>query len=310
MMNSQDVELHPLDIGPDGSPMRSILRNKNERDFYDVYDSYGTTSSKIHLQPKETSKQSKCRRFCTTILRPCVAEFLSVITSIVVFFHLESQLVQRHVVFFNKIVVLSITDAILYTVFLSTFRTVHINPVITVAQLFTLTTQWYLCLLFIALQILGSIAGACLFFFFNNGIFPSEPMIIQDLTQDWTKSVYEMILCQIIGTTIIIFSNLLVTKKVSQKTTSWRQLSRSPLPVCGAVGLASLLSLLHSNISWNPLYLLVLITLQALHGKGIQLAFNHLLFWIGPIIGALLGAIIFKLLFAPTENKRVVVNVE
>lgn len=66
-------------------------------------------------------------------------------------------------------------------------------------------------------------------------------MIIQDLTQDWTKSVYEMILCQIIGTTIIIFSNLLVTKKVSQKTTSWRQLSRSPLPVCGAVGLASLL---------------------------------------------------------------------
>uniref|UniRef100_A0A914ZAI8 Uncharacterized protein n=1 Tax=Panagrolaimus superbus TaxID=310955 RepID=A0A914ZAI8_9BILA len=199
-MNSQDVELHPLDIGPDGSPMRSILRNKNERDFYDVYDSYGTTSSKIHLQPKET--------------------------------------------------------------------------------------------------------------FFNNGIFPSEPMIIQDLTQDWTKSVYEMILCQTIGTTIIIFSNLLVTKKVSQKTTSWRQLSRSPLPVCGAVGLASLLSLLHSNISWNPLYLLVLITLQALHGKGIQLAFNHLLFWIGPIIGALLGAIIFKLLFAPTENKRVIVNDE
>ena len=53
MMNSQDVELHPLDIGTDGSPMRSILRNKNDRDFCDFYDSYGTTSSKMQVHSRE-----------------------------------------------------------------------------------------------------------------------------------------------------------------------------------------------------------------------------------------------------------------
>lgn len=51
MMQSQEAELLPLD-GNSGSPMRSILRNKETpaREFYDIYDPYGTGSSKMQSQ--------------------------------------------------------------------------------------------------------------------------------------------------------------------------------------------------------------------------------------------------------------------
>ncbi|KAE9554635.1 hypothetical protein FO519_002122 [Halicephalobus sp. NKZ332] len=305
MMQSQDTELVPLD-GNSGSPMRSILRNKETpaREFYDIYDPYGTGSSKTQSQTFSRSKsQGKCRKFLERIVRPCVAEFISVVISVIVYFHIESQLLQRHVTFFNKIIILSVVDCILYTVFFATFQTVHINPSISIAQLFTLTTSWTLCILLIIVQFLAVGAGTVLFYFFNSQVFPNSPTIIQDLTQDWTKGVYEMVVCQAIGTTMVVISNLLSTKRCSHGKSSWRRLNRSPLCVSSAVGLASLLSLLHSNVSWNSMYIFVMILLEAFHGKGFNLVFNHLLFWLGPLVGSLLGSILFKLLFAPQEQK-------
>uniref|UniRef100_A0A7E4V658 Aquaporin-2 n=1 Tax=Panagrellus redivivus TaxID=6233 RepID=A0A7E4V658_PANRE len=311
MMNSQDAELQPLDGNIAGTPIRSILRNKSDtpaKDFYDVYDTYGTTSAlnkvQIEAEPPRRRKTGRCRWFCERILRPCLAEYLSVVLTIVVYFHMESQLIQRQVTLVPKILVLSVVDSILYAIFFATFQTVHINPMITIAQAFTLTTQWYLCILFLMMQALGTISGAALVFVFNEDTFPSKPKVILDLSQEWAKGASEMFICQAIGTALVILANMMVTRPYEKDNVVWRQLYRSPLCVAGAIALCSLLSLFHSNVSWNPLYMVVMVLLEWLHGKGLTLVFDHLLFWSGPVIGALLGTIVFKLLFAPANEKR------
>lgn len=57
MLQSQDADLQPLE----GTPMRSILRNKNGtigREIYDIYDPYGTTSSQTQLQQPVNESQN------------------------------------------------------------------------------------------------------------------------------------------------------------------------------------------------------------------------------------------------------------
>lgn len=41
---------------------------------------------------------------------------------------------------------------------------VHLSPSITIAQLFSLSTPWYLCILFFIQQFIGAIIGISLFY--------------------------------------------------------------------------------------------------------------------------------------------------
>lgn len=70
---------------------------------------------------------------------------------------------------------------------------------------------------------------------------PSRPNIIQDLTSDWATGVLVMVIFQTIGTTMMVMTNLLSTKKCNHKNYTWRRLNKSPLSVALATGLASLL---------------------------------------------------------------------
>jgi hypothetical protein len=91
--------------------------------------------------------------------------------------HIDAQLSERQVNFFTRILLLSALDAASIGIFLSAFETcvfygnfwffafrVQLNPAITIAQLFSMNTPWYLCILLICIQFLGGFAGILLFY--------------------------------------------------------------------------------------------------------------------------------------------------
>ncbi|VDK41690.1 unnamed protein product [Anisakis simplex] len=136
---------------------RGILRNKNEyrssastqqrqsspflRNFADeqltydrAYSSANNYANIYHTQPSSSyhlSSQHRfdhhqnANRFCCleAILRPCVAEFFSVFFCLFIYNLVDSELRDRHILFFNRILTLAAADAITVLIFYNAFQT-------------------------------------------------------------------------------------------------------------------------------------------------------------------------------------------
>uniref|UniRef100_A0A914DQL0 Aquaporin n=1 Tax=Acrobeloides nanus TaxID=290746 RepID=A0A914DQL0_9BILA len=301
MMNSHDVELQHSDSGQ----LRGILRNKHEgqtsRSFFQEYDTTVVST---------TTKTSRCGRIFDHIIRPCLAELFSVIFCIFIYNHVDTQLSVRHLLFFNRILVLSAVDALLFIVFLAAFQTVHLSPSITIAQLFSLSTPWYLCILFFIQQFIGAIIGISLFYLANSDVKLDVPKVIQEVNSEWTKEVFELIIIQFIGTIMVVITHLMITRRYGKNKIYTGRVSKSPLSVFGAVLLSAFLSLLHSNISWNPLYAFALSLHNTMFESSslVSIWQNHYIFWLGPTLGALFGCFLFRLVFAPEDKRMLACN--
>ncbi|GMT07147.1 hypothetical protein PENTCL1PPCAC_29321 [Pristionchus entomophagus] len=257
-----------------------------------------------HSFASEISEPSTgCGLFLDGFLRPAISEFISVFTAVFLFLHVNTELNQRHIATVHRISILALVDAISTLTFMSAFKTVHLNPCITVAQLFSLSTSWFICgVLFLCQLAASTLAVAA-----HHVLSKSHPKVIaynHDVTNDSTLAIYNMIVVQMIGTLFVVVCHLLSSVTLSRRSGSFRlgAFKENPLCLFCAVGLSSMLNLLHSTMDWNPLVALALSFFSFLSGDGE--AFTSLyLFWLGPIIGGLLACFLFRMLFTNDERR-------
>ncbi|GMT36278.1 hypothetical protein PFISCL1PPCAC_27575 [Pristionchus fissidentatus] len=290
---------YPGRVG-DNNP-RGILRKSS-----DHYARPWTSNlPQTHSFASEMSEPSTgCGLFLDGFLRPAVAEFLSVFTAVFLFLHVDAELSQRHIASVHRISILALVDAITTITFMSAFKTVHINPCITLAQLFSLSTSWFICgVLFLCQLAASTLAVAA-----HNVSSATRPNLISynhDVSNDSTVAIYRMIVCQLIGTLIVVIAHLLSAVTLSRRSGSFRlgAFKENPLCLFFAVGLSSLLNLLHSTMDWNPLVALAVSIFRFLSGDGKEAFVSLYLFWLGPVIGGLLACFLFRMLFTTDERR-------
>ncbi|CAD5217501.1 unnamed protein product [Bursaphelenchus okinawaensis] len=285
--------------------LRSILRKQRDsqtsvRGYYDIYPEVGMSLPRKPLPPRE----NKLLIFFNRVVRPCAAEYLAVFLSVYIFKHIETQLVDRQVQFFFRIVILSIIDAALIGIYLSSFETVQLNPAITLAQLFSLNTPWYLCILLFGMQFLGGLSGIGLFYLSHSGMFPALPKLVIDMDGDFNGSANELIVCQIAGTISVVISYMMATRPVGSQRIYVSRLYTGAVGPVTAVGLSSFLSLLHSNISWNPVNAFSLTLFHFLRGNNNSVWHNHYVYWLGPVLGSLAACFLYRFILAPRDSRE------
>ncbi|KAF8355243.1 hypothetical protein PRIPAC_96866 [Pristionchus pacificus] len=257
-----------------------------------------------HSFASEISEPSTgCGLFLDGFLRPAISEFISVFTAIFLFLHVNSELNQRHIATVHRISILALVDAISTLTFMSAFKTVHLNPCITVAQLFSLSTSWFICgVLFLCQLAASTLAVAA-----HHLLTKDSPKLIaynHDVTNDQSVAIYKMIVCQLIGTLFVVICHLLSSVTLSRRAGSFRlgAFKENPLCLFCAVGLSTMLNQLHSTMDWNPLTALASSFFVFISGDSN--AFSSLyLFWLGPIIGGLLACFLFRMLFTNDERR-------
>ncbi|MFH4977589.1 hypothetical protein AB6A40_004298 [Gnathostoma spinigerum] len=269
---------------------------------YDIHPSFSTNYRERPVI-NDLGSISCCGKCAERMLRPCVAEFLSVFFSIFVYNFIEEELLDRHVPFHYRIAMLSISDTILVLLFFTAFQTVHISPIITIAELFSLSSAWTMCILFLIIQIIASFGGFSVWMFVRSSTNTSNARILHDITTDWTTCAYRLVLSEFIGSLLVVMGHLIVSSKFSYGRTRLGQLNGSPLCIACGVFLSSYLSLLHSTVSWNPLIAFASSSAAVLHGDVIPLM-HHYIFWIGPILGSLFACFLYRIVFAPSRQKR------
>ncbi|CAD5222585.1 unnamed protein product [Bursaphelenchus xylophilus] len=297
-------DFHPTDEVDGAGNVRSILR-KGHRDssasrgYYDMYPEPAMT-----LPRKPIYRESKLRVFFDRLVRPCAAEFLAVFLSVYIYKHIETQLTDRQVQFFLRIIILSFTDAALMGIYLTSFGTVQMSPAITLAQLFSLNTPWFLCIFLFAMQFLGGLSGIGLFYLSHSGMFPTLPKLVLDMEGDFTGSANELIICQIAGTIGAVISYMMVTRPVGSERVYVSRLYTSSVGPVTAVGLGTFLSLLHSNIPWNPVNAFSLTLFHFLRGNNAYVWHNHYVYWLGPVLGSLAACFLYRFILAPRESRE------
>ncbi|KAI6235294.1 Aquaporin-1 [Aphelenchoides besseyi] len=310
-----------LQMSTDG-PVRGILRKNQHRPamYLNGYDYYSNNNDPQVIVKKVTAKkESKWSAVYDRLIRPCLAEVFVLCMAVFIYKHIETQITERQITFFTRILLLSAVDAAIVGIFLSAFETVQINPVITVAQLFSFNTPWYLCILLVGMQFVGGAFGTGLFYvneqftWFSNtqfqlahtGMYPTLPKLVIDANDfDFTSSVTELIICQFVGTLAVCISFLMATQPVGTSRLYVARLVRSPLSVVSAVALSSFMSLLHSNISWNPVVAFSLSIYHFIKGSGGSLSWhNQFIFWLGPVLGALAACFLFRFILAPRDRR-------
>ncbi|KAI6188244.1 Aquaporin-1 [Aphelenchoides besseyi] len=298
-------------------PVRGILRKNQHRPtiYLNGYDHYSNGNDPQMFAKKSewlncrlivtAKKESKWNAVYDRLIRPCLAEVFVLCISVFIFKHVETQITERQITFFTRILLLSAVDAAIVGIFLTAFETVQINAVITVAQLFSFNTPWYLCILLVGMQLVGGACGTGLFYLAHTGMYPTLPKLVIDANDfDFTSSVTELIICQFVGTLVVCISFLMATQPVGTSRLYIARLVRSPLSVVSAVALSSFMSLLHSNISWNPVVAFSLSIYHFIKGGGGSLSWhNQFIFWLGPVLGALAACFLFRFILAPRDRR-------
>uniref|UniRef100_A0A1I7ZIV5 G_PROTEIN_RECEP_F1_2 domain-containing protein n=1 Tax=Steinernema glaseri TaxID=37863 RepID=A0A1I7ZIV5_9BILA len=275
------------------TPLRGILRNSASRpscgsEGY-IAQSYGAQGS-----PRCYSADA--------VLRACTAEVISVLIAVFISEHVRAAIVEYHLSFLQRIAFLSFVDATVVLVFVSAFRTVHISPVVSLAQMFAMTTSWIMCLLLFLMQIVASITAVFLYNYLREIPADSIATINQNVKTDWLKSTYTLVILQFCGTTMVVMSNLMITSRQGARHTYVGFMSSSPLCLFASILISSFLSLSQSTVHWNPLQSLA--TSVFFSVKGGHSPWNsHYVFWIGPLGGSMFACFLYRLFFAP-EDKR------
>uniref|UniRef100_A0AAF5PWA7 Aquaporin n=2 Tax=Wuchereria bancrofti TaxID=6293 RepID=A0AAF5PWA7_WUCBA len=299
MRNDKERNLNGNGRRNDNLEMRNNLKNNNCIKYGDYYT---PTIVQYQCNHMEDQKPSCFNR----IIRPCLAEFIAVFLCIFTGKIMENELT-THLLSFNteRIILQAFTDSVVVLAMITAFQTVHLNPVITLAEFFALTTAWPMCCAMVIMQILASITAIATFVLFrSDGSKLQMPTIIPDITIGHIGTAYHLIICQFIGTLLVIITHLLITKRTGSGLTALARPGDTPLSVVAAVFVSSLLCLLNSTIGWNPLLAFAL----ASYGS-IEFNFGLLqmqgIFWIGPCLASLFACFLYRLLFATKESRLI-----
>ncbi|KAI6201538.1 Aquaporin-1 [Aphelenchoides besseyi] len=289
-------------------PVRGILRKNQHRPtiYLNGYDHYSNGNDPQMFAKKVTAKkESKWNAVYDRLIRPCLAEVFVLCISVFIFKHVETQITERQITFFTRILLLSAVDAAIVGIFLTAFETVQINAVITVAQLFSFNTPWYLCILLVGMQLVGGACGTGLFYLAHTGMYPTLPKLVIDANDfDFTSSVTELLFDG--NSTGRNFSTL--HRSTGTQSTE-RCIGRSVKFIHEVVRMKITsriltFSLLHSNISWNPVVAFSLSIYHFIKGGGGSLSWhNQFIFWLGPVLGALAACFLFRFILAPRDRR-------
>ncbi|VIO92994.1 Uncharacterized protein BM_BM10328 [Brugia malayi] len=278
--------------------MRNNLKNNHCIKYNDYY-----TPTILQYQCNHIDQKLNC---FNRIIRPCVAEFIAVFLCIFIGKIMEIEL-RTHLISFSteRIILQSFTDSVVVFAMIMAFQTVHLNPVITLAEFFALTTAWPMCCAMIVMQILGSVTAIATFVITRSGGSELQmPTIISDITIGDIGAAYHLILSQFIGTLLIIITHLLITKRTGSGLTALAKPGDTPLSVVAAVFVSSLLCLLNSTIGWNPLVAFALASYGSIENNFGLLRMQGI-FWIGPCLASLFACFLYRLLFATKESRLI-----
>ncbi|KAK0396539.1 hypothetical protein QR680_001758 [Steinernema hermaphroditum] len=275
------------------TPMRGILRNSTTRP---------SCGSSDYAQTQYRSQATPRCSFADAILRACTAEFISVLITVFISQHVEASVAEYHLSFLQRIAFLSLVDATVVLVFVSAFRTVHINPVITLAQMFATTTSWIMCIFLVFMQLLASIIAVSLYNYLHAIPAHSIAAIHQNVKADWIKSTYTFVLLQFCGTMMVIMSNLMITTRHGARRIYVGFMTANPLCLYSSILIASFLSLSQASVHWNPLQSLAISIFFTIKGEESPWI-SHYVFWIGALGGSMFACFLYRLFFAP-EDKR------
>ncbi|OZC11945.1 hypothetical protein X798_01126 [Onchocerca flexuosa] len=303
--------------------MRSILKNSNHSIKYNNYHTPLTAQYECNDMDHKVS-------YFGRIIRPCLAEFVAVFLCILIGKVMESEL-SVHITASSteRIILQALTDSVIVLVMIMAFQTVHLNPVITLAEFFALTTAWPMCCAMIIMQIFASVTAIAAFAMFRSGDSELQmPTIIPNITSDRVDATYHLILSQFIGTLLVVIIHLLITTRTGSGLTALAQPGDSPLSVAAAVFVSSLLwkkewksstqvnnqtssslhhanftySLLNSTVGWNPLLAFALASYRSIDCNFAPLQMQGV-FWIGPCLASLLACFLYRLLFATKKSR-------
>uniref|UniRef100_A0A0R3RSN9 G_PROTEIN_RECEP_F1_2 domain-containing protein n=1 Tax=Elaeophora elaphi TaxID=1147741 RepID=A0A0R3RSN9_9BILA len=275
--------------------MRSILKNGN----HIKYNSYCAPTAVQY----QCSQKPNC---FNRIIRPCAAEFIAVFLCIFVGKVMENELAVRVIMSSTERIILqALTDSVVMLAVVSAFQTVHLNPVITLAEFFALTTAWPMCCAMIIMQMLASVAAIAAFAALRSGDSELQmPTIISDITVDRLGAAYHLVLSQFIGTLLVVITHLLITARTGFGLTALSRPGDTPVCVAAAVFVSSLLCLLNSTVGWNPLLAFALASYGSIdcHLGPLQM---QGIFWIGPCLASLFACFMYRLLFATKESRLI-----
>ncbi|VDN01310.1 unnamed protein product [Thelazia callipaeda] len=188
------------------------------------------------------------------VIRPCVAELVAVFFCIFIAKVMEYELMVHIMISNNeRIIMQALTDSVTVVVMILAFHTVHLSPVITLVELFALTTAWPMCFAIIFIQIIASFVAITVFAMLRFGNLETQmARIVRDVGVDSIGAEYHLVLSQFIGTLLVVTSHLLTTTRTGSGLTAMSRPAASPLSVAAAVFISSLLWLiLHFVLASN-----------------------------------------------------------
>ncbi|KAI1713610.1 major intrinsic protein [Ditylenchus destructor] len=265
------------------------------------------------IEQSEPTTTQKLKSTCAHIFRPILAELVVVFLCTIIHLRVKQSLEIR---FPNaaKIILLSLTDGILVLSFVSVLRTVHINPVVTVANLFVTTSKWYLCPFILLSQLIGATVAVFLNSVVHNSetIFDMESELRPLLAIDDLQAVCQVMFNQFLGTIPVILCHIHFTTLLNGVFRAEPSIFRV-IGLSAAVSLNTFLGLLTSPLSWNSPLMTLALTIQKLvlsllprsanrwfnAGKDGSVSqnmnwHNQYIFWLGPLLGALVACILYR----------------
>uniref|UniRef100_A0A0K0DZG1 Aquaporin n=1 Tax=Strongyloides stercoralis TaxID=6248 RepID=A0A0K0DZG1_STRER len=287
-----------MDIGNEPYQIRTILRNTSNQ-----LDSNNSRQMFIEANSLEKKYNSNCAAITDRIFRPMVSEFIAVTFITFIYYHINEELQDRYLQNLQKIILMSFVEALIMTCLLTIFQTVHMSPMISIAHLFALSTSWFICIIMIFTQFAGTITGILLYSVTSNSMKILQPALIDNLKVEWKIVMIKLVVCQFIGTMLIVMCNLIITYRYGRGAIFIGKIIRGPLCYFTSIFLASFLSLLHSTVSWNPLQAFSLSFLETVRFNNIQIWENHYIFWSGPLLGTLVAVVLYRVIFAQ-DGKR------
>uniref|UniRef100_A0A0N4Z4X1 Aquaporin n=1 Tax=Parastrongyloides trichosuri TaxID=131310 RepID=A0A0N4Z4X1_PARTI len=295
---SQLVTEADMELGNEPYQIRTILKSTNTQP--EINDSRRMFIEEDSLEKKH---KSNCSAIIDRVIRPLVSEFISVTVLTFIYYHVNEELHDRYLQSLQRTILMSFLEALVMTGLLTIFQTVHMSPMISIAHLFALSTSWFICILMVVAQLGGTITGILLHYVTSNSLRILQPALVDNLKVEWKVVMIKLVICQFIGTMLIVMCNLIITYRYGRGAIFIGRIIRGPLCYLTSIFLASFLSLLHSTVSWNPLQAFSLSFLESVVYNNYQTWQNHYLFWSGPLLGTLVAVFLYRVIFAQ-DGKR------
>uniref|UniRef100_A0A0K0EVJ6 G_PROTEIN_RECEP_F1_2 domain-containing protein n=1 Tax=Strongyloides venezuelensis TaxID=75913 RepID=A0A0K0EVJ6_STRVS len=292
------IKENDIELGNEPYHIKTIVRNTpNQPEAIDSRQMFVETTS------LEKKYNSNCSAIIDRIIRPLVSEFIAVTLLTFIYYHVNDELQDRYLQNLQKIILMSFLEALGMTCFLTIFQTVHMSPMISIAHLFALSTSWFICGMMIVIQFAGTVSGILLYNVTSNSLRTLQPTLIDNLKMEWKVVVIKLVVCQFVGTMLIVMCNLIITYRYGRGSIFVGKIIRGPLCYFTSIFLATFLSLLHSTVSWNPLQPFSLSFLDSIRYNNLESWQNHYIFWSGPLLGTLVAVFLYRIIFAQDEKR-------